>query len=86
MDLSSVVLGIENRNEAYKPGKEGSGTVIEVGSRVWDWKKGDEVFFTPDILKSPGSFAEFCEVPQFYLAPKPKTLSFEECMRKSFIS
>jgi NADPH:quinone reductase-like Zn-dependent oxidoreductase len=44
---------------------------------VWDWKEGDEVFFTPDIFKSPGTFAQYCSVPQFYLARKPASLSFE---------
>lgn len=63
-------------------GKEGAGTITQVGSRVWDWKVGDEVYFTPDILKpNGGSFAEFCSVPQFYLARKPESISLEESMR-----
>jgi len=65
-------------------GKEGAGTILKVGSDVWNWKVGDDVMFTPEAMKSPGTFAEYCSVPQYNLAKKPVRLSFEQCASLPF--
>ena len=55
------------------PGLDVAGVVVEVGSAVTRFAKGDEVFGT-----AKGSFAEFARASQDSLAAKPAKLSFEQ--------
>jgi NADPH:quinone reductase-like Zn-dependent oxidoreductase len=55
------------------PGRDVAGTVVEVGSAVTRFKRGDEVFGI-----SRGSFAEYAAAREDKLDHKPAKLSFEQ--------
>ena len=55
------------------PGGDLAGTVEQAGSGVTAFKPGDEVYGF-----GHGAFAEYIAVPQGSLAPKPRTLTFEQ--------
>src|SRR3954471_2692645 len=55
------------------PGRDVAGTVVEVGSAVTRFKRGDEVFGI-----SRGSFAEYAAAREDKLAHKPANLTFEQ--------
>lgn len=65
----------------YKPpfvlGHDVAGVVIRVGSRVQQFKQGDEVYARPDDL-GIGTFAEFVAVKESALALKPANITMEE--------
>ncbi|AXF25333.1 NADPH:quinone oxidoreductase [Burkholderia pyrrocinia] len=58
-------------------GNEMAGIVTRVGSRVQQFKPGDEVYARP-AKDRIGTFAEFIAVSEADVAIKPKTLSMEE--------
>lgn len=58
-------------------GHDVAGVVVRVGSRVRQFKAGDEVYSRPDDFRI-GTFAEFVAVKEGSLAIKPKTLTMEE--------
>lgn len=58
-------------------GSDLAGVVVEVGSRVTRFKRGDEVFASIFDL-GEGALAEFARVPETAAALKPVTLSFVE--------
>src|SRR5213080_4844383 len=58
-------------------GNELAGVVIRAGSRVRQFKPGDEVYARPDKNRI-GTFAEFIAVSEDDLAIKPKRLTMEE--------
>ncbi|NUA30585.1 NADP-dependent oxidoreductase [Cupriavidus basilensis] len=58
-------------------GHDVAGVVVEVGSRVRQFKPGDEVYSRPDDFRI-GTFAEYIAVKEASLAIKPKALSMEE--------
>lgn len=58
-------------------GHDLSGVVTGVGTAVFDFKVGDEVFARPRDLRI-GAFAEQIAIDQDDVAPKPKSLSMEE--------
>lgn len=58
-------------------GHDVAGVVVEVGSRVRQFKPGDEVYARPDDFRI-GSFAEYIAVKEESLGVKPKALSMEE--------
>lgn len=51
-----------------------AGEVAAVGPGVTRFRPGDEVF----ALVKHGAFAEYARVPEDHLAPKPRSLSFEQ--------
>lgn len=55
-----------------------SGVIIEVGSQVKDFKKGDEVFAMLNYPKAGNAYAEFLVANPDQLAIKPANTSFEE--------
>jgi NADPH:quinone reductase-like Zn-dependent oxidoreductase len=55
------------------PGRDVAGTVVEVGSAVTRFKRGDEVFGI-----SRGSFAEYAAAEEDKLDHKPAKLTFEQ--------
>jgi NADPH:quinone reductase-like Zn-dependent oxidoreductase len=58
-------------------GRECSGEVVETGSNVTRFKKGDQVVAVLNVL-SLGSFAEYVAVPEQSVFSKPANISFEE--------
>ncbi|MES2048758.1 MAG: NADP-dependent oxidoreductase, partial [Pseudomonadota bacterium] len=58
-------------------GHDVAGVVTRLGSRVRQFKVGDEVYARPDDFRI-GSFAEFVAVKEDSLALKPNNLSMEE--------
>jgi NADPH:quinone reductase-like Zn-dependent oxidoreductase len=65
----------------YRPpfvlGNDVAGVVVRVGTRVREFKPGDEVYARPDKDRI-GTFAEFISVHEDDLALKPKRLTMEE--------
>ncbi|MFO1263234.1 MAG: NADP-dependent oxidoreductase [Rhodoferax sp.] len=58
-------------------GHDVAGVVATVGSRVRNFKVGDEVYARVDDFRI-GTFAEFVPVKEASLAPKPASLTMEE--------
>lgn len=58
-------------------GRECSGEVVETGSSVKRFKKGDHVIAVTDIHRL-GSFAEYAVAPEHTVYLKPTNISFEE--------
>jgi NADPH:quinone reductase-like Zn-dependent oxidoreductase len=58
-------------------GHDVAGVVVKIGSRVRQFKPGDEVYARADDF-CIGTFAEYIAVKEESLAIKPKTLSMEE--------
>jgi zinc-binding alcohol dehydrogenase family protein len=58
-------------------GFDASGIVVETGSDVTLFKKGDEVYYAGDITRQ-GSNAQFQIVDERIVGLKPKSLSFEQ--------
>lgn len=58
-------------------GHDVAGVVVKAGSRVRQFKPGDEVYARTDDFRI-GTFAEFVPVRESSLAPKPKGLTMEE--------
>jgi len=58
-------------------GHDVAGEVVKVGSRVRQFKAGDEVYARADDLRI-GTFAELVPVREASLAPKPQALTMEE--------
>ena len=58
-------------------GHDVAGVVVRVGSRVRQFKPGDEVYARPDDFRI-GAFAEFIAVKEDDVALKPKGLTMEE--------
>ena len=50
-----------------------SGVVESTGTAVTAWKKGDEVYSMPNMLRN-GAYAEYIAVKASEIAPKPKSL------------
>lgn len=55
-----------------------SGTVVEVGDEVTDFKIGDEVFGMANFPGKGNAYAEFTAVPSAHLTLKPKNISHQE--------
>ena len=58
-------------------GHDVAGVVVEIGRRVQQFKRGDEVYARADDFRI-GTFAEFVPVKEASLALKPKGLTMEE--------
>jgi len=59
-------------------GYDVSGVVEDVGSAVEDFVVGDEVFYTAEIFKSQGTYAEYHAAHEQIVAHKPVNLSHQE--------
>ncbi len=66
-------------------GHDVAGTVVRVGSRVQQFKQGDEVYARPDDL-GIGTFAEFVAVKESALALKPRNITMEEAASLPLVS
>src|SRR3990172_4363318 len=58
-------------------GRECAGQVVEAGSAVKKYRKGDQVVGVPGI-KRMGAFAEYVCASEKTVFPKPKNIGFEE--------
>jgi NADPH:quinone reductase-like Zn-dependent oxidoreductase len=69
------------KNELALPvitGHDVSGEIVEVGQGVENFKVGDQVYYTPEIFKGQGSYAQYHCAPESIIALKPKNLSHLE--------
>lgn len=69
------------RNELELPvitGHDISGEIVELGPGVENFKVGDQVYYTPEIFKGYGSYAEYHSARESIIALKPKNLSHLE--------
>ncbi|ASK29374.1 NADPH:quinone oxidoreductase [Chryseobacterium sp. T16E-39] len=69
------------KNELDLPvitGHDISGEIVEVGPGVENFKIGDEVYYTPEIFKGQGSYAEYHCAHESIIGLKPKSLTHLE--------
>lgn len=69
------------RNELTLPvitGHDISGVIEEIGSGVQNFKVGDEVYYTPEIFKGQGSYAQYHCAHESIIGLKPKNISHLE--------
>jgi len=59
------------------PGWDVAGIVVDTGSEVGSFKKGDAVYSRTDISRN-GTYAEYVAVDEKYVALKPTLLTYEE--------
>ena len=59
-------------------GYDVSGVIEAIGSRVKDFKVGDEVYYTPEISGAQGSYAEYHAAHEAIVARKPSNLNHME--------
>ncbi|HEX5438239.1 MAG TPA: NADP-dependent oxidoreductase [Gemmatimonadaceae bacterium] len=62
----------------YVLGSEGAGTVVDVGTRVRNFKKGDRAYAVAIPIPRAGFYAEYAAVKESDAAPVPDTLSVEQ--------
>ncbi|CAN1573095.1 Qor NADPH,quinone reductase and related Zn-dependent oxidoreductases [Flavobacteriaceae bacterium] len=69
------------KNELELPvitGHDVSGQIVELGSGVENFKIGDEVYYTPEIFKGQGSYAQYHCAHESIIGLKPKNISHLE--------
>lgn len=69
------------KNELELPvitGHDVSGEIVEVGPGVENFKIGDEVYYTPEIFKGQGSYAQYHCAHESIIGLKPKNISHLE--------
>nr|WP_315153963.1 zinc-dependent alcohol dehydrogenase family protein [uncultured Flavobacterium sp.] len=69
------------KNELVLPvitGHDVSGQIVELGSGVENFKVGDEVYYTPEIFKGQGSYAQYHCAHESIIGLKPKNISHLE--------
>lgn len=69
------------KNELSLPvitGHDISGVIVEIGSGVENFKVGDEVYYTPEIFKGQGSYAQYHCAHESIIGQKPKNISHLE--------
>jgi NADPH:quinone reductase-like Zn-dependent oxidoreductase len=59
-------------------GHDISGVIIKIGSGVEKFKVGDEVYYSPEIFKGQGSYAQYHCAHESIIALKPKNISHLE--------
>ncbi len=75
--MSGIYKDMIPVNLPYIPGGDFSGVVSEVGKNVTDYKNGDEIYGTANILSGgSGSFAEYCLVSSENIFLKPTNTDF----------
>ncbi len=69
------------KNELELPvitGHDVSGEIVELGPGVENFKVGDEVYYTPEIFKGQGSYAQYHSAHESIIGLKPKSISHLE--------
>lgn len=59
-------------------GREFSGIITAIGSKVMNFKIGDALFCGSGSMGSNGTYAEYINVPEEIIAVKPDSISFEQ--------
>jgi NADPH2:quinone reductase len=59
-------------------GHDVSGVIVEIGTGIKNFKVGDEVYYTPEIFKGQGSYAEYHVANESIIGFKPKNVSHLE--------
>jgi len=67
-----------SEEEPVVTGYDGAGVVAEIGSEVEGISVGDEVYYSGDIMRRYGSYAEYTPVDYRIVGKKPKSLSWVE--------
>ena len=73
-----AILKPESENETLILGWDISGTVVDAGVNVKEFKKGDEVFGMVNFAGQGKAYAEFVAAPANQLALKPGNITHEE--------
>ncbi|RYE54215.1 MAG: NADPH:quinone oxidoreductase [Sphingobacteriales bacterium] len=69
------------KNELDLPvitGHDISGEIVEIGAGVENFKVGDQVYYTPEIFKGQGSYAQYHCAHESIIGLKPKNISHLE--------
>lgn len=69
------------KNELELPvitGHDVSGVIVELGEGVENYKIGDEVYYTPEIFKGQGSYAQYHSAHESIIGIKPKNITHLE--------
>ncbi|RBQ06680.1 zinc-dependent alcohol dehydrogenase family protein [Pedobacter miscanthi] len=69
------------KNELQLPvitGHDISGVIVETGTGVKNFRAGDEVYYTPEIFKGQGSYAEYHCANESIIARKPENINHIE--------
>lgn len=69
------------KNELQLPvitGHDVSGVIVETGTGVKNFRAGDEVYYTPEIFKGQGSYAEYHCASESIIARKPENINHIE--------
>ncbi len=69
------------KNELNLPvitGHDVSGEIVELGAGVENYKIGDEVYYSPEIFKGQGSYAQYHCAHESIIGLKPKNISHLE--------
>ena len=72
-------------NKPWIPGYDASGIVVETGSQVTKFKKGDEVYYS-GVISRPGTYAHFNTVDERLAAIKPKSLDWAQSAALPLVS
>jgi NADPH:quinone reductase-like Zn-dependent oxidoreductase len=59
-------------------GHDVSGVIVEIGTGIKNFKVGDEVYYTPEIFKGQGSYAEYHVANESIIGFKPRNVSHLE--------
>ncbi|KAL6716889.1 hypothetical protein ACLMJK_004801 [Lecanora helva] len=78
LDWKKLYFGFMIENWPTVLGIDGAGVVENVGEGVTSLKAGDEVFSLFGHESRSASFQEVAVVPEFFVAKKPKSWTFEE--------
>ena len=78
-----AILKPKSEDEILILGWDISGTVVEVGINVKDFKRGDDVFGMVNFAGHGKAYAEFVAAPADQLAFKPANISHEEAAAAS---
>lgn len=68
----------KNGEDTFVLGWDISGTVVETGAEVTQFKKGDEVFGMVNFVGHGKAYAEYIAAPANHLALKPSSISHDE--------
>jgi NADPH:quinone reductase-like Zn-dependent oxidoreductase len=68
----------EQTHFPYVLGSEGAGTVVDIGSQVSDFKRGDRVYAAAVTNPKGGFYAEYVAVKASDASPKPSSLTVEQ--------
>jgi NADPH:quinone reductase len=66
--------GLYKKDLPFVPGLEGSGIVVKVGKKVYQWKEGDHVAYN----NVPGAYASLVKAPEDKVVQLPNNITHEQ--------